>query len=177
MQRCDCWRRFRFRKCGEAPSLCLGGIEERSPRNVFHAATFSSLSAPRATITNASSGNGLCSAFRLIPLHAHPDIALVVGRQNHRHRLQMDRLDDRVRRCRQGVIDEMGRGIGFDFMSLSPLNSVQMPATKYRNSIVRAVLSPDEAGGALPKNFPPFNRLLTSDRGCQSTVLTRVCHV
>jgi hypothetical protein len=30
---------------------------------VFHAATLSSLSAPRATIFSASSGNGRCSAF------------------------------------------------------------------------------------------------------------------
>jgi hypothetical protein len=28
----------------------------------------------------------------------HPDIALLVHRQDHRHRLWMDRLDHRVRR-------------------------------------------------------------------------------
>jgi hypothetical protein len=28
---------------------------------------------------------------------AHPDITLLVGGQDHRHGLRMDRLDDRVR--------------------------------------------------------------------------------
>jgi hypothetical protein len=40
----------------------------------------------------------------------------------------MDRLDNRVRRRRQESVDQVGRGIGFDFVPQSPLNSVQMPA-------------------------------------------------
>ena len=35
--------------------------------------------------------------LRLFPRRAHPDIALFVRRQDHRHGLRMDRLDDCVR--------------------------------------------------------------------------------
>ena len=37
----------------------------------------------------------------LIPRRAHPNVALLVGRQDHRHRLGMDRLNHRVGRCRE----------------------------------------------------------------------------
>ncbi len=37
----------------------------------------------------------------------HPDIALLIGRQDHRHRLRMDWLDHRVRRCREKAADLM----------------------------------------------------------------------
>jgi hypothetical protein len=40
----------------------------------------------------------------LVPRRAHPHIALLVGGQNHRHRLRMDRLDDE--RCEEAV-DQM----------------------------------------------------------------------
>jgi hypothetical protein len=50
------------------------------------------------------------------------------GLRRVRHRLRMDRLDNRVRRRRQESVDQVGRGIGFDFVPQSPLNSVQMPA-------------------------------------------------
>ena len=45
--------------------------------------------------------------LRLIPRRAYSDIALLIVRQDHRHRLRMDRLDDCVRRCGQEAIDEM----------------------------------------------------------------------
>lgn len=73
-----------------------------------HAAlTPSSLSAPRMTILSASSGNGRCSAFGLVPWRSHPNVALFVGEQDHRHRLGMDRLDQRVGRCREKPVDLM----------------------------------------------------------------------
>ena len=40
-------------------------------------------------------------------LACHPDIAFLVGGQDHRHGLGMDRLDHRVRRCREKTIDLM----------------------------------------------------------------------
>ena len=46
-------------------------------------------------------GQGPLQRLGLIPRRAHPDVALLIGRQDHRHRLRMDRLDDRVRRRRQ----------------------------------------------------------------------------
>jgi hypothetical protein len=46
-------------------------------------------------------------SLRLIPRRPHPHIALLVGRQDHRHRLRMDGCYDRVRRRRQEAIDLM----------------------------------------------------------------------
>ena len=66
--------------------------------------------------------------LRLVPRRAHPDIALLISGQDDRHRLGMDRLDDRVRRGGQKAVDLCGPGTGFDFVPRSPLNSVQMPA-------------------------------------------------
>jgi hypothetical protein len=43
----------------------------------------------------------------LIPRRAHPHVALFIGRQDHRHRLRMDRFDNGIRRRRQEPIDEM----------------------------------------------------------------------
>jgi hypothetical protein len=37
----------------------------------------------------------------------HPNVTLLVGGQDYRHRLRMDRLDHRVRRCREKTIDLM----------------------------------------------------------------------
>jgi hypothetical protein len=34
----------------------------------------------------------------------------------YRHRLRMDRLDDRVRRRGQEAVDQVGTGIGFDLV-------------------------------------------------------------
>jgi hypothetical protein len=52
--------------------------------------------------------------LRLVSWRAHPNVALLVGRQDHRHGLGMDRLDHRVRCCRQEAIDVMraGNGLG-----------------------------------------------------------------
>ena len=58
-------------------------------------------------IFNASSGNGRCRGLSLIPRRAHPDVALFIGPQDHRHRFHMDRLDDGVRRRRQEPIDQV----------------------------------------------------------------------
>jgi hypothetical protein len=48
--------------------------------------------------------------LRLIPRRTHPDVALFIGGQDHRHGLGMDRLDHRVRCCRQEALDEMRTG-------------------------------------------------------------------
>jgi hypothetical protein len=62
----------------------------------------------------------------LIPWRAHPNVALFIGRENHRHRLRMDRFDDRVRRGLKEALDKMravsqGRRQGRDRPSLSAL--------------------------------------------------------
>src|SRR5262245_36311199 len=59
---------------------------------------------------------------------AHPNVTLLIGRQDHRHGLGMDRLDDRVRRRRQEAVDLVRPRHGFDFVPRSPLNAVQMAA-------------------------------------------------
>jgi hypothetical protein len=46
---------------------------------------------------------GLC----LVPWGAHPHVAIFVRRQDNWHRLRMDRLDDRVRRCREETVNLM----------------------------------------------------------------------
>jgi hypothetical protein len=45
--------------------------------------------------------------LRLIPWRAHPDVTLLIGRQDHRHRLRMDRLDDLVWRIISKAIEQM----------------------------------------------------------------------
>jgi len=45
--------------------------------------------------------------LRFIPRRTHPDIALLIGGQDHRHRLVMDRRDDRVQRGCQEAVDLM----------------------------------------------------------------------
>jgi hypothetical protein len=45
--------------------------------------------------------------LRLVPGRAHPHIALLLGRQDHWHRLRVDRLDHRVWCRGQEAIDEM----------------------------------------------------------------------
>jgi hypothetical protein len=46
----------------------------------------------------------------LIPWRAPPNVSFLVGRQDHRHGLGMDRLNDGVRRCSQEAIDEVRAG-------------------------------------------------------------------
>ena len=45
-----------------------------------------------------------------VPRRAHPNVALFIGRQDHRHCLRVDRLDYRVGRGRQEPIDQMRPG-------------------------------------------------------------------
>ncbi|UPK07139.1 hypothetical protein IVB05_17430 [Bradyrhizobium sp. 170] len=54
----------------------------------------SSLSAPRATIISAPSANSRCSALASSQGARIQTFALFVGRQDHRHRLRVDRLAD-----------------------------------------------------------------------------------
>ena len=72
------------------------------------------------TILSTSSGNGRCNAFASSHWSAHPHVALLVSRQDHRHRLGMDRLDDCVGRCGQEAIEtRCGPGIGLDIVPRS----------------------------------------------------------
>jgi len=81
------------------------------------------------TILSASSGNGRCSALASshgARIHTSP---LFVGREDHRHGLRMDRLDHRVRRCREKTIDLMRPPAPVSTSCRDPpLNVVQMPA-------------------------------------------------
>jgi len=58
-------------------------------------------------------GQNQLQRFRFVPWRAHPDVALFLGRQDHRHCLGMDRLDDRVWQRRQEAIDEVRAGDRF----------------------------------------------------------------
>jgi hypothetical protein len=55
--------------------------------------------------------------LRLIPRRAHPDIPFFIGRQDHRHRLRVDRLDHRVRRGSQEPVEEVRAG---DWLRFGP---------------------------------------------------------
>jgi len=48
--------------------------------------------------------------FRLIPWRAHPDVALLIRCQDHRHRLRVNWLDDCVRRGGEKFIDQVRAG-------------------------------------------------------------------
>src|SRR6266478_7021401 len=47
------------------------------------------------------------AALSLVPWRAHPHVVLLFRRQDHRHGLWVDRLDDSVRRRRQHTVDKM----------------------------------------------------------------------
>jgi hypothetical protein len=68
----------------------------------------------------------------LIPWRSHPNVMFFCSRQNHWHRLWMNRLNDRVRRRRQETVDQVRTRDGLDLVPRSPLNSVQMPAKANR---------------------------------------------
>jgi hypothetical protein len=64
--------------------------------------------------------------LRFIPRSTQPDVALFSGRQDHRHRLCMDRPDDIVRFSRQEAVEQMP---AFDRICLGAADaSLQMPA-------------------------------------------------
>ena len=60
---------------------------------------------PAQTVLTASSVSGRCNA--LASSHGARIIALLVGREDHRHRLGMDRLDHRIWCGGEKAIDEM----------------------------------------------------------------------
>ena len=96
------------------PELCRGypsrnhsqGLNPKQPP-LGCRLIFLILSCPRATIFNASSGNGRCSAF------ASSHGVRIHGRQDNRHRLVMDLFNDCVRRGRQESVDEVRAGDRF----------------------------------------------------------------
>jgi len=53
--------------------------------------------------------------FRLIPRRAHPNVAFLLGCQDHRHGLGVDRFNDRVRRRREEAIDIVRSADRFGF--------------------------------------------------------------
>jgi hypothetical protein len=53
------------------------------------------MSAPRDTILSASSGNGRLQRLGFFPRRSQPNVAVLVGRQDHRHGLGVDRLSSR----------------------------------------------------------------------------------
>jgi hypothetical protein len=65
----------------------------------------------------------LLQRFGLVPRRPHPDVPFLIGGQDHRHGLGMDRPDDRIRRRRQEAIDVVRTRMSFDFAPRSPLNS------------------------------------------------------
>ena len=48
--------------------------------------------------------------FRFVPWCAHPHVAFLGRRQDHRHGLRVDRLDDRIRCRRQKAVDQVRAG-------------------------------------------------------------------
>jgi hypothetical protein len=79
-------------------------------------------------------------------------ITLLVGRQDQRHRLRIDRLGDRVGLGGEEAIDLMRPGIGFDLMPRLLSNVVQMPA---KANSGRFSLSANEEGLPRPPNHAP----------------------
>jgi hypothetical protein len=113
---------------------------------------------PAPSSLESSRANPQCIAMqralqrvRLVPRRPHPHVTLFLRRQDQRHGLGMNRLNDRVRRRRLKPVDEMGTRSGFDLVPRSPLNSVQMPAkTKSGRSRTRNTTS-----GSAPVKIRP----------------------
>jgi len=109
----------------------------------------------------------------LIPWRPQPVVALLVGRQDHRHGLRMDRRDHRIRRRRQEAVNEMrpgdrlglGTALAFEFgpdarEAVLIGNSLQLPhvialplnrrlnlVTDFENLLLGLAPSPRRASG------------------------------
>jgi hypothetical protein len=94
--------------------------------------------------------------LRLIPRRAHPDIALLVGGQDHRHYLRVDRLHDRVRRPCQASTQG----------ALTHVNVVQISDGDH----ARVRIS--QSGGSQCKSQPSIGRISPGPTG-SSTDLSR----
>ena len=66
-----------------------------------------------------------------VPRRAHPDVALVIGRQDDRHGLWMDRRDDRIRRRGQKAIDVVRAGGRLRFRATIAFEFGPMPAKPF----------------------------------------------
>jgi len=85
------------------------GIAELGEDNLFHLGP-DGLEPITMVLVEIRRGRSLDQRLKLgrrIPSGAHPDVVLLGSRQDHRHCLGMDRLDDGVRRGRQEAVDEM----------------------------------------------------------------------
>jgi hypothetical protein len=101
----------RLDRVGDLDQLAGGdvGIGEAARFDELYAAARSSLSTPRPTIFNVSSGSGRCNAFASshgarIQTSRSSSVVKITGMG-----LRVDRLDDGVRRCRQEAVDKMVR--------------------------------------------------------------------
>ena len=75
-------------------------------------------------------------ALSLHPRRSHPDVAFFIGRQDHRHRLRMYRLNDRVRCRRQEAVDEMRPGDRLRFGATVALELSPEPAKGEQRTVV-----------------------------------------
>ena len=80
--------------------------------------------------------------LRFVPRRTHPNVAFLVGGQDHWHRLRMDRFDDGVRRRRQEAVDLMWTGYRLGLgapVAIAPQRTVSSdpPAKSRENATVR----------------------------------------
>jgi hypothetical protein len=78
---------------------------------------------------------------RLIPWCSHPDVALLVGRQDHRHGLGIDRFDDGVR--------QMAESTRFALVPRTPGHSVKGARCGENITRVRTKFARYSPGGAI----------------------------
>ena len=55
-------------------------------------------------------GQWTLQRLRLLPGRAHPDIPFLLGREDHRRRLRMNRRNNHVRRGREKAVDQVRAG-------------------------------------------------------------------
>jgi hypothetical protein len=105
-----------------------------------------------------------------VPRPSKPCLALLVGRQDHRHRLRMDRLNDGVRRRRQEAVDLMWPGYR---LRLSAAIAVECrPDARERRE--RAIVAERESNNVFLLRFWVRLRRVLGEavERCEATVLS-----
>jgi len=95
--------------------------------------------------------------FRFVPWRAHPHVVLLFRRQDHRHGLWVDRLDDSVRRRRQHTVDKMRRRRTFGGNRIGKVG---------RSFGIERVKCRDRRVGLRPPRLCPHRPRVSPRRGC-----------
>jgi hypothetical protein len=111
------WRRPRYQPDLRTGRLPTGLMEESLPvasRSPSRGCLIFLIDAPRCDFQRIIRQRAL-QPLRLIPWRPHPNVALLIGRQDHWHCLGMNRRDHAVRLGCEKTVDEVRAGYRFRF--------------------------------------------------------------